>query len=56
MTQTKEERKQLAYENKRFGSHWTDARPERQHSGTILWAFVAIGLCAAVSVILLVLP
>lgn len=54
MTQTSKERRQLAAENKNFGRRWTDARPEPQHSGTILWGFVALLLCAVTGVMLMV--
>ena len=48
-----QERRSLAARNTRFGSHWTEAQPETQHSGTILWIFVALVLSCIVAVTLL---
>lgn len=48
-----QERRSLAARNIRFGSHWKEAQPEPQHSGTILWIFVALVLSCIVAVTLL---
>lgn len=48
-----QERRSLAARNTHFGSHWTEARPELQHSGTILWIAIAIVLACIVGATLL---
>lgn len=48
-----QERRSLAARNTRFGSHWTEAQPEPQHSGTILWIAIALVLACIVGATLL---
>lgn len=47
------DRRRLAARNTRFGSHWTEAQPEPQHSGTILWIAVALVMACVVGVTIL---
>ncbi len=48
-----QERRSLTAEDTKFGSRWTKATPEPQHSGTILWMFVSlVMLCAIASCVL----
>jgi hypothetical protein len=48
-----QERRNLAARNTKFGSRWTNAQPEPQHSGTILWIAVLLALACIVGVTLL---